>query len=65
MPDIDERHDRAARALGPGPAGPRSEATVPVRLVGLSRGPVATDRLVVGYEDDPLAPLFDATSAGP
>lgn len=65
MPDIDRRRDRAARALGLDPAGLPSEATVLARLVDLSRGPVATDCLVVGYEGEPLDPLFDATHAHP
>ncbi|MET7296753.1 hypothetical protein ABZS79_32450 [Streptomyces griseoloalbus] len=65
MPDIDERRDRAARALGLDPAGLPSEATVLARLADLSRGLVAEACLVVGYEDEPLGPLFDATSARP
>ncbi|GAA2458936.1 hypothetical protein [Streptomyces glaucus] len=64
-PDIDRRRERAARALGLDPADLPSEATVVARLVELSQGPVATDCLVVGYEGDPLDPLFDATPAHP
>ncbi|WP_106516459.1 hypothetical protein [Streptomyces himastatinicus] len=58
-PDLDQRRDRAAQALGLDPAGLPSEATVLARLVELSRGPVATACLVVGCEGDPLDPLFD------
>ncbi len=60
MPDLDRRRDRAARALGLDPAGLPSEATALARLAGLSRGPVAAACLVIGYEGDPLGPLFAA-----
>ncbi|MEU6760538.1 hypothetical protein [Streptomyces sp. NPDC046685] len=65
MPDLDRRRDRATRALGLDPAGLPSEAKALARLVELSRGPVAAACLVVGYEDDPLDPLFDATPDHP
>ncbi|MER5503174.1 hypothetical protein ABT096_39210 [Streptomyces sp. NPDC002561] len=58
MPDLDRRRDRAARALGLDPAGLPSETAALARLVELSRGPVAAACLVVGYEGDPLDPLF-------
>lgn len=61
MPDLDRRRDLAARALGIDPAGLPSGTTVLARLVELSRGPVAEACVVVGYEGDPLDPLFDAT----
>ncbi|MFD4032652.1 hypothetical protein ACFWVP_19565 [Streptomyces sp. NPDC058637] len=61
MPDLDRRRDRAARALGLDPAGLPSEAAALARLVELSRGAVAVTCLVVGYEDDPLDPLFVST----
>ncbi|MYW48295.1 hypothetical protein [Streptomyces sp. SID161] len=60
VPDLDQRRDRAAQALGIDPAGLPSEATVLARLAELSRGPVAETCLVVGYEGEPLDPLFDA-----
>jgi hypothetical protein len=60
LPDLDRRRDLAARALGIDPAELPSETTVLARLVELSRGPVAEACLVVGYEGDPLDPLFDA-----
>ncbi|MEJ8646098.1 hypothetical protein WKI68_42430 [Streptomyces sp. MS1.HAVA.3] len=60
VPDLDLRRDRAARALGLDPAGLPSEAVALARLVELSRGPVATACLVVGYEGEPLDPLFGA-----
>lgn len=56
--DLDERRDRAARALGMDPAALPSEAAALARLTELSRGPVATACLVLGCEDDPLDPLF-------
>ncbi|WP_254397486.1 hypothetical protein [Streptomyces sp. AC558_RSS880] len=65
MPDIGERRDRAARALGLDRAQLSSEATVLARLVDLSRGPVAEACLVVGNEGDPLDPLFGAAPARP
>ncbi|MGW4564828.1 hypothetical protein ACWEN3_21240 [Streptomyces sp. NPDC004561] len=58
LPDFDARRDRAARALGLDPAALPSEAAALTRLVELSRGPVAAACLVVGYEGDPLDPLF-------
>ncbi|QES04164.1 hypothetical protein DEJ44_00100 [Streptomyces venezuelae] len=42
------------------PSGLPSEAAALARLVDLSRGPVAAACLVVGYEGDPLDPLFGA-----
>ncbi|MDT0449445.1 hypothetical protein [Streptomyces hesseae] len=60
LPGFDRQRDRAARALGLDPAGLPAEATVLARLVELSRGPVAEACLVVGYECDPLDPLFDS-----
>ncbi|MFE7587820.1 hypothetical protein ACFU6K_00355 [Kitasatospora sp. NPDC057512] len=60
LPDLDERRDRAARALGLDPAALPSEAAVLARLAELSLGPVATACLVVGYEGEPLDPLFGA-----
>ncbi|WP_235437913.1 hypothetical protein [Kitasatospora griseola] len=64
LPDLDERRDRAARALGLDPAALPSEAAVLARLGELSRGPVATACLVLGYEDQPLDPLFGADWTG-
>ncbi|MFJ8866883.1 hypothetical protein ACIRD6_14150 [Streptomyces sp. NPDC102473] len=61
IPDLDRRRDRASRALGLDPAGLPSEAAALARLVELSRGPVAAACLVVGYEGDPLDPLFAGT----
>ncbi|MFC4516362.1 hypothetical protein [Streptomyces ehimensis] len=63
LPDLDRRRDRAARALGLDPAGLPSETMALARLTELSRGPVAAACLVVGYEGDPLDPLFDAARA--
>lgn len=60
VPDLDERRHRAAQALGLDPAALPSEATVLARLAELSHGPVATECLVLGYEDEPLDPLFGA-----
>ncbi|MET9639293.1 hypothetical protein ABZY83_23320 [Streptomyces virginiae] len=57
-PDLDRRRDRAARALGLDPAGLPSEAAALARLVELSQGPVAASCLVIGYEGEPLDPLF-------
>ncbi|MFF1493556.1 hypothetical protein [Streptomyces sp. NPDC058304] len=65
LPDLDQRRDRAAQALGLDPAGLPSEAAALARLVELSRGPVAAACLVIGYEGDPLDPLFDATPSHP
>ncbi|MEU4153056.1 hypothetical protein [Streptomyces sp. NPDC026659] len=61
VPDFDQRRDRAAQALGIDPAGLPSETAVLARLTELSRGPVAETCLVVGYEGEPLDPLFDTT----
>ncbi|MCX4913375.1 hypothetical protein [Streptomyces sp. NBC_00687] len=58
VPDLDRRRDHAARTLGLVPAGLPSEATALARLVELSRGPVAEACRVIGYEGDPLDPLF-------
>lgn len=58
VPDLDRRRDRAARALGLDTAGLPSEAAALARLGELSRGPVAAACLVVGYEGEPLDPLF-------
>ncbi|MFE0457814.1 hypothetical protein ACFW1A_00970 [Kitasatospora sp. NPDC058965] len=60
LPDLDERRNRAARALGLDPSALPSEAAALARLAALSRGPVATACLVLGYEDEPLDPLFGA-----
>ncbi|MFK0237406.1 hypothetical protein [Streptomyces vinaceus] len=60
VPDLQQRLDRAARALGIDPAGLASEAMVLARLVELSRGAVAEACLGLGYEGEPLEPLFDA-----
>ncbi|MGW0990884.1 hypothetical protein ACWD46_32735 [Streptomyces sp. NPDC002486] len=60
LPDLDRRRERAARALGLDPAGLPSEAAVLARLVELSEGQAAEDCLVLGYEGDPLDPLFGA-----
>ncbi|AKL69715.1 MULTISPECIES: hypothetical protein [Streptomyces] len=61
VPDLDARRDRAARALGLDPDGLPSEAAVLTRLVDLSRGPMAATCLVLGYEGQPLDPLFDGS----
>ncbi|MFE7531317.1 hypothetical protein ACFU7Y_37265 [Kitasatospora sp. NPDC057542] len=58
LPDLDERRHRAALALGLDPTVLPSETTALARLAELSRGPVATECLVLGYEGDPLDPLF-------
>ncbi|NUV62756.1 hypothetical protein G6W55_24190 [Streptomyces sp. CAI-85] len=63
LPDLDRRRDRAARALGIDPTELPSQATALARLKALSRGPVAKACLVVGYEGEPLDPLFDTTHA--
>ncbi|MFJ8719509.1 hypothetical protein ACIRD9_41155 [Streptomyces violaceus] len=60
VPDFDRRRDRAARALGIDLDELPSEAALLARLMELSRGPVAAACLVVGYEGDPLDPLFNA-----
>ncbi|WAL75858.1 hypothetical protein OU787_32545 [Kitasatospora sp. YST-16] len=60
LPDLDDRRDRAARALGLDPAVLPSEAEVLARLAELSWGPVASAYLVIGFEGDPLEPLFGA-----
>ncbi|MFD5547254.1 hypothetical protein [Streptomyces goshikiensis] len=57
VPDLDARRDRAARALGLDPAGL-------TRLVDLLRGPMAATCLVLGYEGEPLDPLFDGSGEG-
>jgi hypothetical protein len=56
--EFDRRRDRAARAFGLDPAGLPSPTAVLSRLGTLSRGPVAAACLVVGYDGDPLDPLF-------
>ncbi|WP_406088232.1 hypothetical protein [Streptomyces virginiae] len=61
IPDLDQRRDRAARALGLEPAELPSETAVLARLIELSRGPVAAACLVVGYEAEPLDSLFGVT----
>ncbi|MCX3288010.1 hypothetical protein OR263_15065 [Streptomyces sp. NEAU-H22] len=63
--DFDRRRDRAARALGLDPAGLPSAVTVLARLVELARGPVAAECLVVGYDGDPLDPLFARAAPHP
>ncbi|MGV9316567.1 hypothetical protein ACWDR0_30940 [Streptomyces sp. NPDC003691] len=65
LPELDRRRDRAARALGLDPAALPSEVAALAQLVELSRGPVATACLVVGYEGDPLDPLFGADPGRP
>ncbi|MGA5069109.1 hypothetical protein ACPB9E_36000 [Streptomyces exfoliatus] len=65
VPDLDRRRDRAAQALGLDPAGLPSEAAALARLVELSQGLVAAACLVVGYEGDPLDPLFSAAPSRP
>ncbi|MEV2255194.1 hypothetical protein AB0I94_32230 [Streptomyces sp. NPDC050147] len=64
VPDFDQRRDRAAWALGLDPAGLPSEAAALAQLAHLSQGPVAATCLVVGYQGDPLNPLFDAAPSG-
>ncbi|MFI8456676.1 hypothetical protein [Kitasatospora sp. NPDC085464] len=59
MPDLDRRRERAARVLGLDPAALPSEAAALARLAELSRGPVAATCLVVGYDGEPLDPLFE------
>jgi hypothetical protein len=59
VPDFDRRRGRAARALGIDLDELPSEAAVLARLMERSRGPVAAACLVVGYEGDPLDPLFN------
>ncbi|KUL35428.1 hypothetical protein ADL22_27310 [Streptomyces sp. NRRL F-4489] len=59
VPDLDRRRDLAARALGIDPAELPSQTAALARLVELSRGPLAEACRVVGYEGDPLDPLFD------
>ncbi|MFE6839993.1 hypothetical protein ACFVFI_34860 [Streptomyces sp. NPDC057705] len=65
VPDLDRRRDRAARALGLDPAGLPSEAAALARLAELSRGPPAASCLVIGYDGEPLDPLFGATPTNP
>ncbi|MFJ1730917.1 hypothetical protein [Streptomyces sp. NPDC088254] len=60
VPDFDRRRGRAAQALGIDLDELPSEAAVLARLMELSRGLVAEACLVVGYEGDPLEPLFNA-----
>ncbi|WP_308114226.1 hypothetical protein [Streptomyces brasiliscabiei] len=60
LPDFDRRRDRAARALGIGPEELPSQATVLARLMERSGGSEAAACLVVGYEGEPLEPLFGA-----
>lgn len=64
LPDLDGMRDRAARALGLDPATLASEAVALGRVAELSRGPVAAACRVVGYEGDPLDPLFGAAPEG-
>ncbi|MFJ9461267.1 hypothetical protein ACIRST_40135 [Kitasatospora sp. NPDC101447] len=59
VPDLDRRRERAARALGLDPAALPSEAAALARLAELSRGPDAATCLVVGYDGEPLDPLFE------
>lgn len=65
VPDLDRRRDRAARALGLDPNGLPSETAALARLVELTQGPVAAACLVVGYEGNPLDPLFSAAPSRP
>lgn len=58
LPDLDQRRDLAAWALGIDPAELPSEAAALARLQELSSGPVAEACLVVGSEGAPLDPLF-------
>ncbi|MGK5551185.1 hypothetical protein ACSNOI_06180 [Actinomadura kijaniata] len=58
IPDLDQRRDRAARALGLDPTTLPAETMVLGRLAELSQGPVAQACLVIGYESEPLDPLF-------
>jgi hypothetical protein len=60
LPDFDRRRDLAALALGIDPSELPSETTALARLEQLSRGPVAEVCRVVGYEGDPLDPIFFA-----
>ncbi|MFI5677671.1 hypothetical protein [Streptomyces cellulosae] len=60
LPDLDRRRDLAALALGIDPAELPSETTALARLVEIPRGPAAEACRVIGYEGDPLDPLFDA-----
>ncbi|MCG8970516.1 hypothetical protein JRC61_33885 [Streptomyces sp. CL12-4] len=61
LPDFDRRRDLAAQALGIDLAELPSETKSLARLWELSRGPLAEACLVIGYEGDPLDPLFDTT----
>lgn len=65
VPDLDRRRDRAAQALGLDPNGLPSEAAALARLVELTQGPVGAACLVVGYEGNPLDPLFSAAPSRP
>ncbi|WP_218009898.1 hypothetical protein [Actinomadura kijaniata] len=62
IPDLDQRRDRAARALGLDPARLPCEAMVLDRLVELARGPAAEACLVIYDEGEPLDPLFDISA---
>ncbi|MEU9731498.1 hypothetical protein [Streptomyces sp. NPDC048002] len=64
IPDLDERRDLAARALGLDPDELPSEAAALARLAELARGPAAAACLVIGYENEPLDPLFDTAPDG-
>ncbi|MFE8017892.1 hypothetical protein ACFU3O_34765 [Streptomyces antibioticus] len=63
LPDLGQRRDRAARALGITPTELPSQATALARFKALSQGPVAKTCRVVGYEGEPFAPLYDTTQA--
>ncbi|WP_433544504.1 hypothetical protein ACQPZG_04865 (plasmid) [Streptomyces sp. CA-294286] len=65
LPDLDQRRDRAAQALGLDPAGLPSEATALARLTELTQGPEAASCLVLGHEGDPFTPLFGTAPAQP
>ncbi|MFD6415220.1 hypothetical protein [Streptomyces sp. NPDC060194] len=58
QPDLDDRRDRAARAIGLDPAALPSEAAALARLAELTAGPVAAACRVVGHDGEPLEPLF-------
>ncbi|MGW8764132.1 hypothetical protein ACWGN5_16670 [Streptomyces sp. NPDC055815] len=65
LPDLDQRRDRAARALGLDPAELPSEAAALARLAELARGPVAADCLVVGHGGEALDSLFGTSPFPP